>query len=348
MRNAVEAVVERAIVHITDREQAAPVYSEVDLDLGANEPLREYFSGQVRNALSDDTTAAIFARTGPQEAKEACLRILDDPDSLVEASQALARLLHSAMGTDRRIAPGSLAVCVYTVAEDARSLALIKLDPGRALVQKVVKEKGKRLVSFDVRGDVMPTANERLHKAALVPPAGSERYDLLLLDRQTADAPAMFFAEAFLNTAPVFGGQKGAKGFYDGSRAAYTKLLKEGTITPAQADTLEKHIDVALQTPRVHRPSWVKELPLPEAAKTVINEELKKKFPGTPSIPIDVGYAGEKLTKKKRFRGDYGVVFEVEAAHYDDVVLEKTTYDREDGTPVTRLVLEVPRLQWVK
>ena len=59
-------------------------------------------------------------------------------------------------------------------------------------------------------------------------------------------------------------------------------------------------------------------------------------------IPIDVKFASERLTKKMRFRGDYGVVFEVEARRAGDVVKEKTDFDGPNETPMTRLVLEVP------
>lgn len=351
MRDARDVTVQRAIVHITDRKQPLPVYSEVELNLTGNGVLRDYFTGQVRNALDDEQAgSALFAESGPQAAKDACGRILKSPASFIASSQELARLLHAAMGTHHRIAPGTLAVCVYTASNyPSGFLALIKLDPGSALVQKVVSQKGKRLVSFDVTSDVMPTANEKLHKAALVPPRGtSAKYDLLLLDRQTADVAATFFAETFLNATTAFDGKSGAKAFYQGAQNAYSRLMKAGSITLEEADTLQTHIEVALQRPRVNPSTWPKGLPLPGPARTVIADELEKKLPGTRTISIDRDYVREKLLKKKRFRGDYGVLFEVEADRYDDVVTAKTVYERPDGTPVTRLTLEVPRLQWVK
>src|SRR5258708_29951604 len=128
--------VQSAIVHITDRNESKPVYSEIDLDLTANNgELRDYFNGQLRNALDDDTAGAKFSSSSPHDARDTCYRILDDEDELGPASKELARLLHKAMLTHARIAPGLLAGCVYMNTTNARHLALIKLDPSSGLVQ---------------------------------------------------------------------------------------------------------------------------------------------------------------------------------------------------------------------
>ena len=350
MASSPPATVQHAIVHITDRSAAQPVYSEIELDLDANPPLRDYFTGQVQNALSDsDTGAAKFVATGPQDAKNACMRILRSHAGFVPESQRLAQLLYTAIGTDRRIAPGSLAVCVYTAGKStARHLALIKLDPGAALVQKVVKREGKQLVSFEVSQNVMPTAREKLHKAALVPPAGSEKYDLLLLDHQTADVAATFWRVTFLNAEAIVDGRIGARDFKDAGHKAHDRLLEAELITPDEAEQLRDHVLVALQTPRVRLSAFVQNLPFEDDAKEVVEEELEKKFHGTKTIPIDARYAADKIAKKIRKRGDYGFLMEVEADHYHDVVKSEELFEGPNKTPMTRLVLEVPRLQWVK
>lgn len=350
MSNASAVTIQHAIVHITDRNMPAPVYSDFELDLAASPKLHEYFTAQVGNALEDEHTgAALFAEREPYDAKEACNRILAGETDFIDASQALALLLHRAMRTHARIAPGSLAVCVYHVAKDpARNVALIKLDPATGFVQEVVKQNGKRLVSFDIVENVMPTAREKLHKAALVSPSGKHRYDLQLLDRQTPEVAAAWWAETFLNTVPIFDGKRGAEDFKRSVVAAYKVLLKDNLITLAEGETLHQHADVAMHGKSVNRRRFVDGLPFSEPVKARVHGELDKRFPGTNTIPINVKYAAENVVKKTRYHGDYGVVIEFETAHEQDVVIERTDEMRGDGTPITRLVLEVPRLQRVK
>jgi hypothetical protein len=344
MRNKPAVTVRYAIVHVADRNAATPLYSEIDLDLETNSVLRNYFTGQVQNALDDETSAARFAASGPQDAKNACDRILAGQANFIAASQELARLLHVAMKTHARIAPGSLAVCVYTTGDDERHVALIKLDPGSALVLRSGTRAGKKLFTFDVQTNVMPTAREKLQKAALLPPAGSEKYDLLLLDRQTPEVAAMWWAETFLNATPIVDGKIGANEFHRANHSAYITLFKNGKT--AEADTVMERARSALENKSVKRSAYVQSLP--KEARDVVAAELEKKFAGTTTIPIDVKYASEKLTKKTRFRGRYGVIFEVDSDHYDDVVKERTTFEDANHTQITRLVVEVPELQWVK
>ena len=56
----------------------------------------------------------------------------------------------------------------------------------------------------------------------------------------------------------------------------------------------------------------------------------------------------KRLVKKVRFRGDFGLLFEVQAEHYDDVVKGRQEIIQADGEIVTRLTLEVRGWQWVK
>ena len=191
----------------------------------------------------------------------------------------------------------------------------------------------------------MPTTRERLHKAALVPPQGSAKYDLLLLDHQTAGVAATFWRETFLNATAIVDGRLGAIELKDGVLRAHRRLIDEKIVSPIEADKLRDHVAVALQTPRVRISAFVQNLPFSEEGKAVVDEELKKKFPGTRTVPIDVPYAGENITRKTRLRGAYGFLLEIEADHWEEVVKENVEIP---GTTIRRIVLEVPDVRWVK
>jgi hypothetical protein len=343
MRDGTDVRVERGIVHIVDHIRGGSVFSEIDLDLTANEALRDYFSSQVANALTDDKTRpAKFLPEGSQAARDECVRLLSEPDSFITASRELARLLLMAMGTDQRIAPGSLAVCLYK-ASGTQFLALIKLDPGKALVQKVDEVEGKRLVSFDVQTDVMPTANERLHKAALIAPPGNAKYDLLLLDRQGAETAA-FFAKTFLNTVRAFDAKSTVEALYLGIQNARSIA----GLTAEESFAVQDWVGSELRNEVVTVSGLVRRAPIAKEKKKVFREEIEKLLPGEEELELDTSYAEEKLLRKTRLRGDYGVLFEVLTRHFDDVVKKQEVRKRADGKVITRLTIDVPDVQWIK
>jgi len=357
MRDAMDVHVERAIVHIVNHRQQRLVLSEAELSLQSGSEFQKYLDDQVKNALGDSgTSAAKFVPEGDGTTASLCHGILRDTEQLLDSSQKLAQCLFNAMRTDRRITPGSLVVCLYTASNyKAKFLALIKIDPSDVLVQKVEKDRrGRRIVSFDIRGDAMPTARERLQKAALIQPKrrGAD-YDLLLLDRQVAKVAANFFAKDFLNAAPALDTYARTERFYIGTQIAYNRLTQpsekgQPVLTPEQADVLLQQIDVALQTQTLNTNEWVANLDLPAEAKQVITEEVVNQLPVDRQFNMDTEYAQKKLVKKYRFRGDYGVLIEVEADYYKTVVTSRKDIKRPDKTVVTQLTLEVPSLRWVK
>jgi hypothetical protein len=352
MRDARNVVVQRAIVHIIDNANQQMTLSEAEIDLGGRDgALRDYFSSQIQNALRDSQTgSARFSGDGDKSASKECFRILKDPGSLIDASQKLAGLLLAAMGGDKRIAQGSLAACLYSSENYPKaSLALIKLDPGRGLVQKVEKTaSGKRVVNFHVRKDVMPTANEKLRKAALVPRRGTdETFDLLLLDRQAAGV-ANFFAQAFLNAEPARDAQSNATSFYEVGQRAYNHAMKN-TGNPdslADADVILRSVESTLPGAEVDLDDWLKKLPVSAATRDHLAGEIGIEFPEEKTIVVDANFAKAKLLRKRRFRGGHGVSFEVDSDYYDDVVTINGQTD-ENGIIVTELTLRVPGLQWV-
>lgn len=357
VRDAIEVTVQHAVVHVLDHRGEGLILSDEELAFDDNKPLRDYFSEQVEKALNDaQMGAARFSTDGEQGAIQECYRILTDGNHLVASSKALAVLLFDAMGKNVRILPGSLAVCLYTAANypGKNFLALIKLDPMTAFVQKIERRQGKKFVSYEKRGNVMPTKGEKLHKAAIIPPAGtSKNFDLLLLDRQVAKVAAHFFAFTFLNAISVLDPTQATEKLFYATQGAYNRLTLLPRADPAHLEpedgyALQQHVQAALQTPIVNLRRWLAALPLNEEAKAVVAQEIGKKLPGEGRVLVNQQHARDVLLKKKRFRGELGVVFEVNSDSYDDVVKEVQQKTRPDGKVVTTMTIEVPDLQWVR
>lgn len=341
MSAAAAVTVQSAIVHVADRNQSTPLCSDLELNLGASSVLHDYFNEQVQNALDDDTSAAKFS--AGSAAKNACDAIFAKPANFVAASQELARLMHAAMQTHARIASGTLAVCTYTKGSGADlHLALMKLDPGSALVQKVDRNRGKTLITFDVQGDVMPSAREKIHKAALLPPPGTKKFDLMLLDTQTAEPAARWWTSTFLNATLVIDGRLGADEFNranDRARRALDSLGKH-----EEAEVVLEQARAAMRSNRVQVSPYV--LSLPEEAREIVRKELGKKLGDARSIPIDPEYAAE-MVKTTRYRGKYGFILEFEAQHETTMKFKKWTTQKNDEE-ITHFEFEVPGVQRVK
>lgn len=354
MRDASDVIVQRAIVHLLNHKRKDLILSDVELPLKTNDKLADYFNKQVLNALKDvQSGSAKYSKTGDQSARDETYRILKSPKSFVTSSQNLARLLFKAMGTDERIKPASLAVCLYKASNyDSKFLALIKIDPTEALVERIEKEGDKQIVTFDVRTDVMPTAREKLQKAALIPPEGTVAdLDLLLLDKQVTGL-ATFFAVTFLNTVAALDPRDSVVRFYLASQNAHNRMVSappdaKEHVEPAMADDFTQFIDLTVNNPNVDLQRVVDEAPISEEAKVIYKEEIQKEFPQETQIPIDTQHAKEKMVKKKRFRGDFDVLFEVASDHYNDVVRQKREFT-ENGKVVTELLIQVTGLRWVK
>lgn len=343
MRDAENVTVERAIVHKIDHLGGTSVLSEIELDLSAQAALQDYFRNQIVNALADEHThAAKFASSGSMEARDESLLILRDDAAFVPSSQKLADLLRAAMQGDNRIAAGSLAVCRYTASNypELKFLALIKLDPGQALVQKIERVGGKRRVSFDVQTNVMPTERERLQKAALIPSSSvNEKYDLLLLDQQAVRAAA-FFAGKFLNTTIAFDARTTTGLLW----AAIQNGRKAAHLTPEEWAALQDFIPVAMGTERQTVSGLVRRLPIADEKKKVFREQIKTLLPGEDRLELDPEYAQSRLLRSTKFRGDHGVRFEVFTRDYDKVVKSVKPLEGEEN--LTEVVLHIRNMQW--
>jgi hypothetical protein len=357
MRDAKDVKVERAIVHLINHLKQDITDSEAELPLDANVKLRNYFSDQVNNALSDgQTSSARFSTEGDQSAVAETQKILGNGKDFIPSSLELARLLMKAMGKDARIKPAtaSLAVCLYTATNypGINFLALIKIDPTEALVERVTTtEKGKQIVTFDILPDVMPTKEVKLRKAALVPPKGKmDNLDLLLLDRQVTDVAANFFRIAFLNTLSVLNPEESAKSFLsltEKTRRAFFEAAegKPERIGPKESDLFMRHIEKSVLSGGFNRAKFASKAPLPEAARKMLAKRLEKQFPEDTQIKFDKKFAKEIFLRKTRYRGDRGVLLEVDSQYFNEVVTKmKDDKPLADGTIITRLELAVPNL----
>lgn len=355
-KNVLKTVtVERAIVHLINHLDEKVTESDVELDLTGNKKLRDYFNDQVQNAVDDDQTAsAKFSTDGDHSAATECYKILDEPKNFISSSKELARLLMKAMGTDERIKPqtATLATCSYTHEshKGKKFLALIKLDPFDGFVEKVVPVSGGNLVTLEPVDNVMPSKEAKLRKAALIPPKGiTPNLDLYLLDRQTAGVVAVFFGKTFLNTTVALDPIKAVSSFVSAADITRRTLMKmpedkPERLGPNESDEFTRHVEEALLKGLVNKRKFIKQAPLHEKGKKLLEKRLKTYFADDTQIKFDRKYARKKYLEKFRYRGDQDFLLEFAAEAEKDVIQARVDDPRNNKTTLTLVVRNLHRI----
>lgn len=338
------------IVHIVDhRNRSEPVLSGAPVDLKGDRRLADYFTKLIENVIGDPEAAEAVFLDADAGAAPACREILRHPAMFVERSGDLARSLWTATGTDRRISPGSLIVCRFRAASLPRMplLALFKIDPTDVLVQTVMEVKGRQVVTLKVAENALPTARERLQKAALIAVPGSVRLgDVLLLDRLVTQPAAAFFALDFLGASPRLSPRQRTDLFLQGVFEAIDALLHPPTLeaprlSQEEAEGLVEEGYQAIAGRELNPALWVESRGISDAVKTVFHETLEKKELDLPQFTTD--QTRSKRPNKTRFCGAFGVRIEFSTLFTDYTVVDLPP--NALGEPVKRICLVVPNLK---
>lgn len=358
MRDPGPIHIDKAIAHVVDHHRFEdPVLSDYPLAVGKR-PLREYFEGQVGNVLSDpQAVAARFSAAGNPVADH-CRQILTKRRTFTPRSQRLAEALFDAIAGNRSIAPGNFVVCAYRAESypGVDFLALLKIDLTEVLIQEIETDaEGRHSVTYSVHENALPTLGRKLQKAVVVrllddrPPD----HELLLLDRQVPQAAAEFFAKTFLGAEPIYTTRERTELFYDALSEAHKKLTTppkkgvEPALDLAAGNELLDQIRTVMATRHVDSAAFLSSLAIPGEARKVVEKSIGKRLTDR-QFDLDPEHAREKVMRERRFVGDFGIDVRF-FADFEDAVISSSEERRDaDGTPITRVCLEVPRLRWIQ
>lgn len=319
-----------AILHQVEPGPSGLKLSGRELPLDSSPDLADFLAGHILNGLRDSQTkAARWPRSASDDVRATCEALLGGTVDLVTASRRLATALHLAIGDDRRIARGALAVATYCDASrserDAeRFVALVKLDPsGVFRPEWRTDDRGTTYLTATELPDALPTLREKLQKCAFVRETRpADRYSLLVLDRQVADISAKFFMEGFLRAEAAFDDKALTEGLYRAVVTARRRL--EDTLSLDRLMGLDDAIRGAFAATSVDLADWLPTLP--EAERNAIDEEVR-------SRELDRAFelhpaAQARLTQKVRYRGDSGLLVQVDSDAFEDMVTVEEIADQ--------------------
>lgn len=345
MRDCEGIYIEQIIVHIVDARGAGFVPSQRELPLDSSPELRDYFTSHIRTSIQHSSaTAARFRTIREDETSGLCAALHDGDMNLVQASQRIAGRLFEILENDRRTKGADLAVCFYHAENypDRRFLALLKVDPSQVFQHQIeTDDEGRRFVNYVLEPRAF--THEKLQKCAFIralEPRHPE-YDMILLDRQVADLRrrdvAQYFARDFLDAENAYDARERTEILYRSLLRIYNQLE-----TPEEKTTLDSHVQSIVRSRRFDSEQWVASLPFSEDATRQIDQTLHEALPDR-SFEIDPTL-GERLRRKRVFRGNYDLKVQVDAEHYEDVVRDVRIVDDDpDRSPYYRITIETEK-----
>lgn len=334
MREIQDIVVEQGIVHVV-----APRRNKLTLSddrLPTDEPILDYLTRHVTAGLRDtQASAAIFEVRTSGSPSELCETILASADQLTAASRKLATRLYEIAKKDKRVSDGALVALICNGVQqnaELRFLALLKLDPAAGFRPVTEERAGRKVVRLEREEDMLPSARERLQKAAFVRGAVDEDdYQILAVDRQTATEPARFFVSDFLGAAYFLDDVQRTTRLYRTLKNAQNDVAPD--LTAKQLLDVAAVFDGALASTTVNLDDLVESLPVPQKIKKRVDDALVRALPDR-EFDLDPGL-GHRLGKRRQFEGDNGLRVIVPAEFFDKMI----TVDDVQGTkPVVRRV----------
>ena len=335
MRYATDIKLEQVIIHtLGNTPSDGLALSERFIPLDDNQLLVNYFIRHIEKSLKRESiTAARFTDMKKVQTSGICKAILDGSTTLVEGSQRIAEKLYSITKGNSRITRGNLAMASFKAGNKPNVphyLAILKIDPSDAYICKTKKDpKGKRYISLEIRGTVMPTLGESLQKCAFIQPLDPRpEYDLIILDQQSGNESrnvAKFFMNSFLCAEPAYDSRKQTENFY--ITAFDTSNNIRPILQPQENELVREELESIMHTQHISIPTFIERLP--EPARKPFAEKLST----LPNSEFDVDEkVATKLTRKQIWVGDNDLKVIVSAEAFDETIhVEGPIHDPEKG-----------------
>lgn len=327
MRTYQDIEVNRAVVHIVAPRRGALHTSSAEVEL--TNGVRDFLAAHVTQGLADPKAlAANFKVVGPDRTEGLCRKIIDSGSEFVARSSALAKRLYEASttpeGSDSRVSDGTLVVTRCAAADPSAErvsfVGLLKLDPDDAFrAEESTDSRGRPVVALVAQSNILPTPRERLQKAAFVRAAGAE-YDALVVDRQRpGEVVSLFFLDGFLGLEHVYDAKERTTKLYRSLVRTFDGVKDE--LSGPQYARLDQYIQGQVVGGRVSVDAIVERMPARQSIKDQFDSALTQALPDR-EFDTDSETA-QSLVKKRRFRGDNGLLLTVPSLFFQDMVKVK-------------------------
>lgn len=198
MRNIEYVNIEKAIVHILDKNSDSPILAEVEQEI--NEEIDEFLAKHIIKSLKDDDNRkAKFIRQN-SIVKDCSIDLLSE-ENFIEKSKEIANHMFKIMKNNNNISSADLVICMFS-AEKSKYIGILKLDYQKSYIHEIDYIDDIFQVRIIPQDIGLPGINQKLQKCAFIREFNEENsYDMLILDKQSYSQNsdvAQFFTENFL------------------------------------------------------------------------------------------------------------------------------------------------------
>ncbi len=330
MRDINSISIEKAIVHVLDKNSDKPIFTDVEQDI--DEDVHEFLAKHILKCLQDDENRKAKFRIGMNIVKEASEEMLGNDDTFIEASKKITNKLFNIMKSNNSISSCDLVICIFA-SEDARYIGILKLDYQKTFIHQIEYIENNFKISIVPQDIGLPNMNQKLQKSVFIGERGDDNeYDMIILDKQNYSEDsdiALFFVEDFLNSEVITDNRDKTKVLKKAVEKWTRKNLKDDF---ENANKLREEVNNALLNESTVDLGAIREKVLEEES---IRESLKtdleeKGFEVNEAFEVDKQWVAKKM-KKKTVKTDTGFDIKSDFEIFND--LSKYQIKRNgDGT----------------
>jgi len=180
LRRIEEAIIERAIVHVLDKNGDAALLTDTELEL---EPaVTAFLTHHILKSLSSEKNRKLKMFNPSGIVYGNLMKIYDEDDNFVESSKAIAEWLFRCMQEHPVIPSADVIVCQFSTGGE-RCLAVMKMDYQPSFVHDIQYTEDGFQVDLVSQEISLPSLSQRLNKAAFFRRPDVDDYDLVVVDQ---------------------------------------------------------------------------------------------------------------------------------------------------------------------
>lgn len=346
MRDAHTITLEKLIVHILDNSASSPdpVLSNHECEI--TDDIAKFFAAHIEQSISEDRARVAKFKRPDARVKACCDEIFNRSNRFIPNSKQLAQGLFIPMRLTRRISPGDLAVCLYSAGNlTGKFIAMFKMDFMSAFRHSVKGPEDDRTIQLVAQKNLLPSPQQRVQKCVFIRPSQPDQFDMVILDNQIssineATGAANFFSKTFLEAELWLTDMERTRLF----RSLTTEWVAERykDLPPEQADAITSTARSAILSDSVNVRNFA-EVTIPDASLRVdYLQHLRQNRLEDVEFSPDHTFA-EKVTKRKKYRAEGGLIVSGDAADFDELV--KVDYERDAQN---RITVTIKTTRWIE
>ncbi|HYF75288.1 MAG TPA: nucleoid-associated protein, partial [Candidatus Nitrosocosmicus sp.] len=308
MRNIEEILINKAVVHVLDKENCNITFSEREIEL--TETAYEYLEKHILKLFkNDDAKAAVISKESI--VGKICAEILTDETKFLDDAGKLAQYFYRWMCNDEHETSGDFVVCQFE-SQTGIYLALLKLDFTEAYSHYLRDTDGKAAIDVTINKNVLPGTGQKLSKAVIIKePDERGNFQALVIDKDWDST----FIQAFLRCEFTRDRLENTKLFHAVAerfaRRAFKDNAREAEIFRTRmAEHLQNEDSVSID--KLAEVNIGDAMLKAEFKAVMANEGFKES-----EVPIDREWAAKKL-HRKRLKIDKSIELYIDTEAYKD------------------------------